>query len=769
MLRALAALLTTALALFAGVLRSPPPWTLDVGAPGDERFLQDWYAPERGDGLTFRWSRPGSRLVLHGANVEPLVLVLRVNPGTVARRVRLVSRDQTMNTFEAVPGWSEYRIPISLRDRPGTFSAPPAVELACDRYLSAHDDRSLGLMINWVRLEPDSKPTAGWKAPLWRALELTSVLIVFAAVLVRVTARGPDRSRVRNGLVLAPVALAAVALATATYRNPYLTAWAVPMMPWTLGLLCLGLLITRLDRSAKSRELLGEVAPPGPWALAPLLILLALVLAGAMRFVEIKDLPWALWRDEARHGLIALRILEDDTYRPIYIGEHHVNLPALGLYPFAAALGILGVHTWSLRVVTAMAGALTVLPLYGLALRLTRRRDVALLASALLAISSWHVSISRFSFPAVFDPLLTLTGLWLLLRAANAARPVARGASAAAAGMTLGLALQTYHSARVAPLLAALLVAVQGRSAWRASILLPLLLAFGVVVSPLCLYAVQNPGALGDRVGEVFLLRHAERNGEAPLGALDESLGRHLLMFNWKGDDNGRHHAPGRPLLDWVTGLGFLAGLAVLLKHRRSGPSRFMIGALSVAILPSLLAVDGPHAMRSIGAVAFACLIAAFGWLEIARSTPWPRTAAISALALALGLNAMTYFVTMPRDPRVWGSSHPVQTQLGAYVRGLVDRGGARAVDQIFVSEEVGESDVFQYLTHGTEPATFAAGMLSRHPRPGDLFLLSGYSYAEESRALAPYMGPNPSPVLLGPVFPGQTAPSFVGYRVPDP
>lgn len=766
--RALALLLTAALALFAFILHSPPPWTLDVGASGDERFLREWHEHERGDGLSFRWSRPGSRLVLHGASPRPYLLLLRVNPGAVARRVHLVSEGRSLAWFDAAPGWAEKRIPISLRASSWAFAEPPSVELVCDRYLPAHDGRALGVRVDRVGLEADPEKIASWTSPLGRALGWTLLLAALAAVLGRLRWHWPDPGRARVFVLFGSVSLAMVAVAWAAQRDPYLTAWALPAMPWTLGLVALSLGVTHLHRGGpRTRPV--EVEAPSPGKGIPALLLAALGLALAMRLVAIETLPWALWRDEARHGLIAFQILEEDALPPIYIGGHHVNLPALGLYPFALALKIWGLHTWSLRMVTAVAGALTVLPLYGLAYRLTRRRDVGLLAAALLAVSSWHVSVSRFSFPAVFDPLLTLTGLWLLLRARDALGAAHRGGWAAAGGVALGLAVQTYHSARVAPLLAGVLIAGLGRPIRRASILWPLVLAFAVVVAPLAIYAVRHPRALNDRVGEVFLLRHAARGGEAPLAAFDASLGRHLLMFNWRGDENGRHHAPGQSLLDGMTGLGFLAGLALLAKEWRSDVSRFLLGALAMATLPSVLAVDGPHAMRSIGAAAFACVIAAIGALALARSTPWPRTFAVAVVGLALVLNGTTYFITMPRDPRVWGAGDAVPTQVGDFVRRRAEKEGTTAAERVFVPEEIAQSDVFGYLTHGTNPAMFDGETLSRPARPGDLFVLPAHSHPEVSRALAPYLGPDPKPSALGPVFPGGSDPSFLVYTVPAP
>ena len=47
--------------------------------------------------------------------------------------------------------------------------------------------------------------------------------------------------------------------------------------------------------------------------------------------------------------------------------------------------------------------------------------------------------------------------------------------------------------------------------------------------------------------------------------ALQTSIERHALMFNYAGDRNPRHNLPGAPMLDWITAALFLAGLGVLV------------------------------------------------------------------------------------------------------------------------------------------------------------------------------------------------------------
>src|SRR4029450_13144721 len=102
-----------------------------------------------------------------------------------------------------------------------------------------------------------------------------------------------------------------------------------------------------------------------------------------------------------------------------------------------------------------------------------------------------------------------------------------------------------------------------------------------------------------------------------PLARLDESVGRHLLMFNVRGDSNGRHAAPTRPMLAFVTGLGFLAGIVALLRRRADWRSQFLLAALAIGLLPRLLAVDSPHGTRSIDALPIGCIVAALGLAHI--------------------------------------------------------------------------------------------------------------------------------------------------------
>jgi hypothetical protein len=417
---------------------------------------------------------------------------------------------------------------------------------------------------------------------------------------------------------------------------------------------------------------------------------------------------------------------------------------------------------------------------------------VALLAAAFLAVSSWHLTLSRYSFPSIFEPLLALSGLWLLLLALDSphegGRAILRPLLAAlAGGACLGMAAQMYHTGRVVPVVVGVLALLwlwQARHRWRHWLVVATVCAvgFALVVAPLVNYALHNPDAFNDRVGSVFLLGNAWERGRAPLADFDESLGRHLLMFHVRGDSNSRHHAPDQPLLDVVTGAGFLVGFVVLLRHWRDWRSLWVFAALGIGMLPSLLAVDGPHAMRSIGAIAYACIIAAIGWRWLAgwvqqraaratRSHPklsptvLHSSLLVAVVVAALALNAWTYFGYMPTERRVWTSFYPVHTQVGIYLRERAAAPSSAALDTLYVGAGLTDNPVYTYLTHGLPVQTFTNDNVRTVAHPGARFVLSGYNHPYHVGKLQPYVNPEEGPVYTGPDLPGSNEPSFVIYQ----
>lgn len=820
------------LCVLLGSLLLPParPTDVDVGAPQDSSVVYGMLAAETAPetGRTFRWTDPNeARIWTHGAERGLTILTLGifgfVSEAQPTQAITLTQGVFSTGAVQVQAGWRSYHV---LLPHASAWVPPTPVALIAERFRGPVNDSSeRGVPLDYVALRfiptelfPERTHLLAWVITLfgwlgWRITHLPTL--------------GSRSQRVAQGLLFVAWFSGAALLLIADRLVPSMLAWLLPPMPWMLALATVVLIRTSpyLRQWPDVRRLQHRWIGAGLLALGGVLmftqaailpgfvlalfgmaclpdspirpsdqqhpnehrweypVLLAIfVIALGLRLYDFPNLPYGLWRDEARHLMVAERILTEPDYRPIYIPTDGIDLPGLGLYPFALGLWVWGIEPWSARPITALAGALTVLPLYGLARNLFGRGSLALLAAVLLAVSSWHIAISRFTFPTVFDPLLQLTALWLI---SLAFLPVEsqqrrRWLWLLLAGICLGLAAQTYHTGRLGLGFAVLLTLTlvwkhhepQHRQLlgmarqWVAAVLV---ISIGALVSagPLIGYALQNPEAFNQRVGAVSIFSSGALRGQAPLAALDSAVGRHVLAFNATGDQNGRHHAPYRPLLDLVTGLGFLVGIEFLLR-RRDWRTVGVLGALLLGTLPSLLSVDSPHAMRAIDAVGFACLLAAFGWSRLIALFA-ARRGALTILAgtaiCALALNVWTYFVLMPPDRTHWTAFYPVHTRIGAALREIATTRGPAALTQIYIPRGLSDNEVLVYLTLGLPVQTFEGTQLSAPAQPGALFFFSGYNYQRDSAPLIAALSLDPTPALLGPPLPDGSGPSWVAYR----
>jgi sugar lactone lactonase YvrE/4-amino-4-deoxy-L-arabinose transferase-like glycosyltransferase len=180
------------------------------------------------------------------------------------------------------------------------------------------------------------------------------------------------------------------------------------------------------------------------------LVLVALVLcvAAFFRFHRLGDWLSGMHGDEGEAGLDASRILRGEHVPPFAIGWFSQG----NLYYWGVALGmkLAGVSLAGLRLFSAAAGVLLLVPTWLLAREAFGRR-VALLAAAFLAISDVAVNFSRLEFSNVTTPLSLALGFWLLLRG------LARGSafSFLLAGYAHAAGLYFYQGARLTPFLAA--------------------------------------------------------------------------------------------------------------------------------------------------------------------------------------------------------------------------------------------------------------------------------------------------------------------------
>jgi len=356
-------------------------------------------------------------------------------------------------------------------------------------------------------------------------------------------------------------------------------------------------------------------APRAEWVLA----CIVLALGAVLRLYRLGDVPYGLNPDAAYNGLVALQANHSPAYLPW--SPDPTRGETLFAYCIVAIIAVVGPTPLAIHAAAAVVGIATLVALYLLAQRLLGAR-VALIATALLATSGWHLLFSRAGWWVITLPLVETLALYAVLRAIETRRRLAF----ALAGALLALQLDTYADGRVL-LVVALVWALA--ELWRNSNSLALLrgyalaaLTFALAGAPLLAFAITNPSIVGAPSGSPSLLSRLLTGDASPLWQhVQSSLGFAPALAAAAG------MTIVRPLLDapasWLLVLGVV--LSIVWAARRSRVHALLLVGLVVGLLPGLSAA-GPSGDDGAGAIPFACILAALPLVALLDAfAPWRK------------------------------------------------------------------------------------------------------------------------------------------------
>jgi 4-amino-4-deoxy-L-arabinose transferase-like glycosyltransferase len=371
------------------------------------------------------------------------------------------------------------------------------------------------------------------------------------------------------------------------------------------------------------------------------------VLASIVRFWDLNATGMGLFRDEARHGVLATQIMPGIEY----VYSPWANLPAGYFYLSTLPIALFGSSPFAIRFVAAVAGVLTVAivawvvrPLWG--------RQVALVAAALFTMSLWHISVSRMGFPISLGPLVTLIAIGAIERSMRANRGVWSPLGwALLCGVMIGSMTLFYHSARLLPVV---VVLFGGVFAWQRRLPWPVLVRViggvgvttAVVAFPILYYAMVHSYEYWRRITATSLLYWAELNGQWWGISLLNNLRAYAGMWLVQGDTNPRQYSFGLPQLDILAGSGFLMGLWLWWQYRRDLLTLAVGVWFLVTLIPGIMSVDAPHAWRSAENITPTLLLAAWGIVALGRTIPlrqWHQWL-LSVTVVGAIYSAGTYF-----------------------------------------------------------------------------------------------------------------------------
>jgi 4-amino-4-deoxy-L-arabinose transferase-like glycosyltransferase len=384
------------------------------------------------------------------------------------------------------------------------------------------------------------------------------------------------------------------------------------------------------------------------------------LLAIFFRFYLISQMPGGLFPDMAANGL-DINLMQQGHLQPFY--ERGNGREALFFYMEWASVAVFGKGVWQFSIVSALMGVLAVLMCYFVTYRLLmmgkdgddpaarkKSTNIALLAMFLMAVSTWHIVLSRTAFRATLIPLFSALTVYFLLRAYQSVTTKTKLWFAFLCGASFALGFYTYIAFRImAPILFMaiawpLLAQLRYGKFWGTikSYLLPFVIfaiAFVIFIFPIAKYFYQHPGSFVGRAGQVSIFNQTlytvngqQLTGTPPLKAVVSVAGEvfkvQFLGIFTKGDLNWRQNISGYPFLSPLVSPFFGGALIVIVilgiwyffaPNKRKGWWKYFLltGWFFGMMLPVITTAEGiPHGLRGIGIIPPLFIISAIGLYE---------------------------------------------------------------------------------------------------------------------------------------------------------
>lgn len=369
-------------------------------------------------------------------------------------------------------------------------------------------------------------------------------------------------------------------------------------------------------------------------------------LSSFLIFYKFNQVPKNLSFDEVSFAHLALSLKEAPftPYSPLATGHS-----TLYFYFILLSFKIFGLTNFALRFPSAFFGLVGVVLFY-FVLRYIFEKPLAVLLAFFFATLRWYFNFARFSFEATFLLSLELASVLFLLLFLDKKKVFYLVLS----GLFAGLAFNSYTPGRIFFLLP-LFFLIVGKFDFKRlhllanyKLLVVFLAPFLITAAPLSLYLLSHQEA---RVSQQQFLTKEQLSIKDKAEFLLSNIKKTALMFNFKGDLNGRHNYPGKPALNPILGALFLFGLAVSIFQIGNFYNRFFIFYFLLSLIPTLLTppAENPHMLRTFTVIpSLVYFIGQFLQFLIVKIRPQYKKAFIFATSLILILSAAyevrTYF-----------------------------------------------------------------------------------------------------------------------------
>lgn len=352
-----------------------------------------------------------------------------------------------------------------------------------------------------------------------------------------------------------------------------------------------------------------------------IILLIVLILALALRTIDLSTHPYPWSGDEASIGSEAMHILSGETTNLFDTGWS--SQPNWSFVPTAVSELIFGENILAVRLPSALAGTLAVFFVY-LAARELFNPAIALMAAAFLATLPYNLHFSRVGVANIVDSLMSSLIFWLIARAIK--KDDLRYYYGA--GVMGGLCIYTYAGTRLALLLAGIAILflfIRQKnylsSHWKH--LLAFSTATVISAAPQAAFFVHHPDIFFGRFAQEgilfngWLTQQVAQTGKSVWEILFQQFTKTTMVFIASPAIGNFFNSPS-PYLTILGSILFLLGMAYALAHGLE--ARYFILLIwfwAVILFGGILTMNPPANTRMLMTSPAVALLMALGAYKI--------------------------------------------------------------------------------------------------------------------------------------------------------
>ncbi len=411
------------------------------------------------------------------------------------------------------------------------------------------------------------------------------------------------------------------------------------------------------------------------------LLIVITVIAAILRFYKLESFPVSLYWDEVANGYNAFSIAKNQT------DEYGTKLPILFksfndyklpgyIYLDAPFIKFLGLSEFSVRFPSALFGVFAVIGIYFLSKNLFANyklsEQVALSASALLAISPWHLQFSRAAFEANVALTLVVLGSNMLFYGTGN-RLVALFSIP-----VLATSIFFYHSPKLfVPLIVLVFFIVFNKLIFKnvryylSGLAISILFLTPLIIQTFRPVGVKHISEISIFSDKSLTVDYVDAKAKNPSVFANFFLNRRIpyiftaannyfshfsfpfLFFG--GDSNPRHHSAYHGNFYLFELPLIFIGFWILMKKVELKSKIFIAAWLVFSPLPAAFSQQSPHALRSLLMLPSLIMLSALGLQAVLVKRQIYKILAVIAIILFFTNYIYSYYFVYPlKDSASW-------------------------------------------------------------------------------------------------------------------